>query len=101
MDRIAVFAKTPDATCPPPAALWCLNAMPQTRPMEIVMKQFECGSLVPGCTWHTQAEDTAEVVRRAAEHLRTAHDEGQVRPSLVEQIKARVHDADHPLEAQH
>ena len=33
------------------------------------MKQFECGSLVPA-TWHTEADDAAEVVRRAAEHLR-------------------------------
>lgn len=61
------------------------------------MKQFECGSLVPGCTWHTQAEDSAEIIRRAAEHLRTAHGEGngegEIRPTLVEQIKSRVHEA--------
>jgi predicted small metal-binding protein len=57
------------------------------------MKQFECGSLVPGCTWHTQSEESAEIVRRAAEHLRTAHGEAVIRPSMVEQIKARVHEA--------
>jgi predicted small metal-binding protein len=56
------------------------------------VKQYECGSLVPGCTWHTEAEDTAEVVRRAAEHLRTAHGEKEVRPEMVERIKERVHD---------
>jgi predicted small metal-binding protein len=70
-------------------------------PTEVAMKQYECGSLVPGCTWHTQAEETAEVVRRAAEHLRTAHGETEVRSSLIDQIKARIHDADQPLEAQH
>lgn len=58
------------------------------------MKQFECGSLVPGCTWHTEAEEAAEVVRRAAEHLRTAHGEAVIRPTIVEQIKARMRDAD-------
>lgn len=58
------------------------------------MKTFECGTLVPGCTWHTQAEDSAEVVRRAAEHLRTAHGEEQVRPNLVDEIKARLKDVD-------
>jgi predicted small metal-binding protein len=58
------------------------------------MKQFECGSLVPGCTWHTEAEESAEVVRRATEHLRTAHGETIIRPGLVDQIKARMHDAD-------
>jgi predicted small metal-binding protein len=56
------------------------------------MKSFECGTLVPGCQWHTEGEESAEVVRRAAEHLRSAHGEDEVRPSLVEQIKARVQD---------
>lgn len=58
------------------------------------MKQFECGSLVPGCTWHTEAADTAELVRRAAEHLRNAHGEQMIRPDMVERIKARVHEID-------
>ena len=56
------------------------------------MKSFECGTLVPGCRWHTEAEESAEVVRRAAEHLRTAHGEDVIRPTMVEQIKARVHE---------
>ena len=56
------------------------------------MKQFECGSLVPGCNWHTEAEDSAEVVRRAAEHLRTIHGEQHVRPEMIERIKERMHD---------
>jgi len=57
------------------------------------MKQFECGTLVPGCTWHTQAEESAEVVRRAADHLRTAHGETEIRPEMIERIKERVHEA--------
>ena len=42
------------------------------------MKSFECGTLVPGCTWHTEAQESAEVVRRAAEHLRTIGTELQM-----------------------
>ena len=61
------------------------------------MKSFECGTLVPGCQWHTEAMESAEVVRRAAEHLRSAHGEEEIRPSMVEQIKARVHDKDEAL----
>lgn len=57
------------------------------------MKQFECGSLVPGCTWHTEADDEAEVVRRAAEHLRNIHGEDIVRPDMITHIKQRVHEA--------
>lgn len=58
------------------------------------MKEFQCGSLVPGCTWHTQAEEEAEVVRRAVEHLHTAHGEDVVRPNLVTQIKQRIKDVE-------
>jgi predicted small metal-binding protein len=54
------------------------------------MKTFECGSLVPGCTWHTEADNEAEVVRRAAEHLRSVHGESVVRPEMVERIKERI-----------
>jgi predicted small metal-binding protein len=54
------------------------------------MKRYEC--LVPGCTWHTEAEEPAEIVRRAAEHLRNVHGEEMVRPEMVERIKARMHE---------
>jgi len=54
------------------------------------MKQYEC--LVPGCSWHTQAQDDAEIVRRAAEHLRAVHDEQVVRPEMVDRIKQRIHE---------
>ncbi|MGG7518591.1 DUF1059 domain-containing protein [Allorhizobium undicola] len=54
------------------------------------MKQFECGSLVPGCEWHTRANEEAEVVRRAVEHMRTAHGETVIRENMVDNIKARI-----------
>ncbi|THV24666.1 DUF1059 domain-containing protein [Peteryoungia ipomoeae] len=56
------------------------------------MKRFDCGTLVPGCDWHTRAEDEAEVVRRAVEHLRVTHGEEVIRPSMVDHIKQRVTD---------
>ncbi|EUB96954.1 protein of unknown function DUF1059 [Rhizobium sp. CF080] len=56
------------------------------------MRLFECGTLVPGCQWHTRADEDAEVVRRAVEHLRTAHGEEIIRENMVENIKARIHD---------
>jgi predicted small metal-binding protein len=54
------------------------------------MKKFECGSLVPGCAWHTEADNEAEIVRRAAEHLRNVHGESVIRPEMVERIKERI-----------
>jgi len=54
------------------------------------MKEYACGSLVPGCAWRTRHQDEAEVVRRATEHMRTAHDETDIRPEMVERIKQRI-----------
>jgi Predicted small metal-binding protein len=56
------------------------------------MRLFECGTLVPGCSWHTRAGEDAEIVRRAVEHLRTAHGEETIRENMVENIKARIRD---------
>lgn len=56
------------------------------------MRLFECGSLVPGCEWHTRASDDAEVVRRAVEHMRSAHGETMIRESMVDHIKERIAD---------
>ncbi|MEO6015317.1 MAG: DUF1059 domain-containing protein [Devosia sp.] len=54
------------------------------------MKQYEC--LVPGCAWHTEAKDEAEIVRRSAEHLRNVHAESEVRPEMIQRIKQRIHE---------
>jgi len=59
---------------------------------EADMRLFECGTLVPGCDWHTRANDDAEVVRRAVEHMRTAHGETIIRENMVDNIKARIRD---------
>lgn len=54
------------------------------------MKTFHCGSLVPGCDWHTRHEEEAEVIRRAVEHMRQAHGEDPIRETLVEAIRSRI-----------
>ena len=54
------------------------------------MRLFECGSLVPGCDWHTRADSDAEVVRRAVDHLRQSHGESLIRENMVDNIKARI-----------
>ncbi|MBY3221188.1 DUF1059 domain-containing protein [Rhizobium laguerreae] len=56
------------------------------------MRLFECGTLVPGCAWHTRADSDAEVVRRAVEHLKNAHSETTIRENMVDNIKARIRD---------
>lgn len=58
------------------------------------MKRFESGSLIPGATWHAEAESEAEVVRRAVENLKTLHGETDVRPEMIDRIKERIVDVD-------
>ena len=57
------------------------------------MKRFDSGSLIPGATWHAEAETEAEVVRRAVENLRNIHGETEVRPDMIERIKERIVDS--------
>ncbi len=59
---------------------------------ENTMRLFECGSLVPGCAWHTRAENDAEIVRRVIEHMRDTHGETVIRENMVDNIKARIVD---------
>ena len=58
------------------------------------MRLYECGTLVPGCEWHTRAEEDAEVVRRAVDHMRQAHGEDVTRENMVENIKTRIRNED-------
>jgi predicted small metal-binding protein len=57
---------------------------------EMDMRVFECGTLVPGCAWHTRADNDAELVRRAVEHMKSAHGESLIRENMVDNIKARI-----------
>jgi predicted small metal-binding protein len=57
---------------------------------ETAMKEFFCGTLVPGCEWHTRAEEEAEVMRRAVEHMRETHGETTIRETMIEAIRSRI-----------
>ncbi|AZO44867.1 MULTISPECIES: DUF1059 domain-containing protein [Mesorhizobium] len=57
------------------------------------MKEFHCGSLVPGCDWHTRADEEAEVMRRAVEHMRETHGETVIRETMIEAIRSRIEKA--------
>lgn len=54
------------------------------------MRLFECGTLVPGCEWHTRANDDAEIVRRVVDHMRSDHGETVIRENMIDNIKARI-----------
>ncbi|MEX0627059.1 MAG: DUF1059 domain-containing protein [Cucumibacter sp.] len=54
------------------------------------MKHYHCGTLVPGCAWHTRDELEAEIVARALNHMHSAHGETSVDRSTVQGIKEMI-----------
>src|SRR5262245_9361376 len=54
------------------------------------MKEFQCGSLVPGCDWHTRHEEEAEIMRRVVQHMRETHGETVIRETMIEAIRSRI-----------
>lgn len=54
------------------------------------MKEFRCGNMVPGCDWHTRHDDTAEIIRRAVDHLQTAHGHDHVGETTIEAIRSKI-----------
>ncbi len=55
-----------------------------------MLKRYDC--LVPGCKWHAESADTADIVGRAVDHMRDVHGETVVRPEMIGRIKARIGD---------
>lgn len=65
------------------------------------MKRFDSGTLIPGSTWHAQAESEAEVVRRAVENMKNFNGETEIRPDMIERIKERIVDVEDADKTRH
>ena len=65
------------------------------------MKRFDSGTLIPGSTWHAQAESEAEVVRRAVENIKNFNGETEIRPDMIERIKERIVDVEDDVQTRH
>jgi predicted small metal-binding protein len=60
------------------------------------MKELFCGSIVPGCDWHGRAETEAELLRKVAEHARTAHGIEDISPNLLASVRSKIVESDAP-----
>lgn len=54
------------------------------------MKQFACGSVVPGCQAVFVAEQEDDILRQVAEHARADHDITEVSPELVASVRSNI-----------
>jgi predicted small metal-binding protein len=54
------------------------------------MKQFACGTVVPGCTAEFEGTDEAQILEQVAEHARRDHGMTEVPQSVVEQVRENI-----------
>ncbi len=55
------------------------------------MKEFSCGSVVPGCTVVFRDEDDDGIMFQVADHALEHHKLPDVPPELVAQVRSQIH----------
>lgn len=55
-------------------------------------KHIACNNIVPGCTYTADAASEDELLRKVAEHARTAHGVKDVSPELLAKVKGAIHE---------
>jgi predicted small metal-binding protein len=56
----------------------------------VLVKEFSCGDVVPGCTATFTAQTEPEIVLQVAAHAREDHGMAAVPPELVTQVRSRA-----------
>ena len=54
------------------------------------MKEFHCGSLVPGCDWHTRHEKRRKSCAAPSSTCVETHGETVIRETMIEAIRSRI-----------
>jgi predicted small metal-binding protein len=55
-------------------------------------KILKCGDVLPGCKTEIRGESEHDVLRKAAEHAKTAHQMENIPPDMLPKIKRAIHD---------
>lgn len=58
------------------------------------MKEFACGSVVPGCDAKFTGATEEEVLAQVPAHAAEAHGMTEIDEATVEKVKSLIHDAD-------
>ena len=51
---------------------------------------LKCGDLMPGCDFVANGETVDEVLQKAAEHARTAHQISDITPEIVRMVQGAI-----------
>ena len=55
-------------------------------------KVLHCGYLMPGCKAVIEGHDVAEVLKKGAEHAKTAHGMSTIPPDVAQKVQAAIKD---------
>ena len=55
-------------------------------------KVLKCGDVVPGCNTEIKGDSEHDVLRKAAEHAKTAHNMDSIPPDVLSKVKGAIHD---------
>jgi predicted small metal-binding protein len=55
-------------------------------------KVLKCGDINPGCNFEIKADSEHDVLRKAAEHAKTAHHMENIPPEVLSKVKRAIHD---------
>lgn len=55
-------------------------------------KVLKCGDINPGCNFEIKADSEHDVLRKAAEHAKTAHHMENIPPEVLSKVKGAIHD---------
>ena len=55
-------------------------------------KVLKCGDINPGCNFEIKADSEHDVLRKAAEHAKTANQMENIPPEVLSKVKGAIHD---------
>jgi len=55
-------------------------------------KVLKCGDINPGCNFEIKADSEHDVLRKAAEHAKIAHNMENIPPEVLSKVKGAIHD---------
>lgn len=54
-------------------------------------KELRCGDIILGCTTVLEGKDEKEVMAKAAEHAKNAHNMPTIPPEVVSKVQKAIH----------
>jgi predicted small metal-binding protein len=57
----------------------------------MMAKEFRCGDIIPGCPTVLEGKDEKEVMAKAAEHAKSAHNMPTIPPEVAGKVQKAIH----------